>query len=180
MRVHSFWESFTAFGRCRGRFRGGWRRSLMRIYLIDDLGKNGEYAGFLNTYRTELPPFDLSIFDHYASLKSAIDVCPPDVVLADMRFDTTPVDKLYGSIEGLANSDAFCGNLASAEAYVRGMQGLLICRALRVVGVRVPIILFASLPPNVAQNVLATLAPFTLIEGLILRDVKKALEGISC
>lgn len=41
----------------------------MRIYLIDDLGENGEYAGFLNTYRTELPPFELFVFDHYSSLK---------------------------------------------------------------------------------------------------------------
>ena len=100
----------------------------MRIYLIDDLGENGEYAGFLNTYRTELPPFELFVFDHYSSLKCAIDAQQPDVILADMRFDTTPIDKLYGDIEGLANSLAFCGNYASAEAHVRGMQGLLICR----------------------------------------------------
>lgn len=97
-----------------------------------------------------------------------------------MRFDTTPIDKLYGDIEGLANSLAFCGNYASAEAHVRGMQGLLICRELRMAGVKAPIILFASLPPNVAQNINTTLAPFTLIEGLILRDVKKTLEGMTC
>ena len=152
----------------------------MRIYLIDDLGEDGEYAGFLHTYRTELPPFELSVYSDYPSLMQAINKQMPDAILSDMSFDTTPADRLYGDIGGLADSDAFCGNRASAEAHVRRMQGLLICRALREAGVGAPIVLFASLPPAVAQNVKETLAPFALIEGLILRDVKRYLEEISC
>lgn len=150
----------------------------MLVYLVDDLGENGEYAGFLQTYRMELPQFDLHVFDNYHSLIHAVTKKMPDVILADMRFDTTPRDMLYGDIDGLAESDAFCGNKTRAEAHVRGMQGLLICRALRESKIAVPIILFASLPQNVAAHVSKTLAPITIIEGLIFNRVRESLEKI--
>ena len=92
---------------------------------------------------------------------------------------STPRGELYGDIDGLAQTEAFGGNVGRAEAQVRGMQGLLICRALRQSGFQNPIILFASLAQNITDHLRLTLAPIHVIEGLILRDVKAVLEGIS-
>lgn len=152
----------------------------LSIYLIDDLGEIGEYAGFLNAHATSLPKFQVRIFTHYAALQQAIAQSTPDFILADMRFDTIPTSQLHGDIDALALSEAFGGNRQRAEAQIRGMQGLLICRALREDGYTKPIILFASLPQHVAEHVTRTLAPLQIIQGLILSDVKRALQEQKC
>ena len=151
----------------------------MNIYLIDDLGDSGEYAGFLMAHRAVLPQFTLHIFTHLQALLDAIHTQMPDVLLADMRFDNIPLSQLYGDIQGLAQTEAFCGNFERAEAQVRGMQGLLICRGLRAEHIPIPIILFASLPPSIIEHVSQTLAPIHIIEGLILKHVKTILEVIA-
>lgn len=151
----------------------------MRLYLVDDRGKTGEYADFLHAHAESLPSFELEVFTHWQTLFDAINEQPPAAVLADMRFDEIPTSELYGDIEALANSERFGGNVERAETQIRGMQGLLICRALREHGVRVPIILFASLAPQILKNITQTLAPITVIEGLILTDVRKALRDIA-
>ena len=148
----------------------------MRIYIVDDRGNHGEYADFLEAHRASLPEFSLSVFTHWSALYDAVCAQPPSAIIADMRFDEIPREELYGDIAGLA--EKFGGNEERAEAQVRGMQGLLICRALREHGVRVPIILFASLAPNVATQVSRTLAPIRIIEGLILQDVRAALREV--
>ena len=146
----------------------------MRFYLVDDRGINGEYAAFLHTYRDRFPAYSLDVFTHWDALYTAIGNHAPDLILADMRFDEIPREQLYGDIEALANSERFCGNTERAEAQVRGMQGLLISRALREHQIHTPIILFASLKPSVAANILETLAPIRIIEGLILDEIVKA------
>lgn len=147
----------------------------MKLYLIDDRGETGEYADFLNAHRESLPEFELEVFTHFASLLEAVRREMPGAILADMRFDMIPADELYGDIDALANTEQFCGNRDRAEAQIRGMQGLLVCRALREQQVRVPMILFASLAPGVEANVKRQLAPIRIIEGLILSDVREAL-----
>lgn len=153
----------------------------MLIYLVDDRGKDGEYAGFLHAHKDSLPVFSLEVFTHWSALYHAILERQPDVILADMRFDETPVDALYGDITALANSDRFCGNKERAEAQIRGMQGLLICRALREHRIFVPILLFASLAPQVSQHAVETLSPMMIVEGLRIAVVRQFLlmHGIS-
>lgn len=151
----------------------------MRLYLVDDRGVSGEYADFLHAHSETLPSFELEVFTHWQALYEAIQQQEPTAVLADMRFDAIPSSELYGDIEGLANTERFGGNIERAEAQIRGMQGLLICRALREHKVRVPIILFASLAPQIQKNVTQSLAPITVIEGLIINDVRKALRDIT-
>ena len=150
----------------------------MLIYLVDDRGIEGEYADFLCAHAQSLIAFELEVFTHWTALCQAIEQRKPDVILADMRFDMIPREELYGDIEGLANTERFCGNLARAEAQVRGMQGLLICRALREIKCHIPIILFASIEPAIEQQITRTLAPLKVIKGLILADVRKALREI--
>ncbi len=151
----------------------------MKLYLVDDRGIHGEYADFLHAHSESLPAFQLEVFTHWQALFNAINQQIPTAVLADMRFDAIPKEELYGDIEGLANTERFCGNIERAEAQVRGMQGMLICRALREHQIRVPIILFASLAPQIKKNITQSLAPITVIEGLILNDVRKALRDIA-
>ena len=150
----------------------------MLIYLVDDRGIEGEYADFLYAHAQSLIAFELEVFTHWTALCQAIEQRKPDVILADMRFDMIPREELYGDIEGLANTERFCGNLARAEAQVRGMQGLLICRALREIKCHIPIILFPSIDPAIEQQITRTLAPLKVIKGLILADVRKALREI--
>lgn len=150
----------------------------MLMYLVDDLGESGEYAGFLNAHRGVLPSFELRIFTHYQALLDAVKSQMPDILLADMRFDSTPCHELYGDIDGLAQTEAFGGNVERAESQVRGIQGLLICRALRENGFTKPIILFSSLPSYTVNQITQTLSPIYIIEGLILRDVKAVLHQI--
>lgn len=150
----------------------------MKLYLIDDRGETGEYADFLNAHRESLPAFELEVFTHFAALLEAVRREMPGAILADMRFEMIPADELYGDIDALANTEQFCGNRDRAEAQIRGMQGLLVCRALREQQVRVPMILFASLSPGVEANVKRQLAPIRIIEGLILSDVREALREI--
>ena len=150
----------------------------MRIYLVDDRGIDGEYAAFLNTYKDRFPPFSLDVFTHWTPLLNAIQLNQPDLILADMRFDEIKREQLYGDIDALANSERFCGNTERAEAQIRGMQGLLICRALREHQIQIPIILFATLNPLVVENILKSLAPIRIIKGLILDDIMRALEDI--
>ena len=102
----------------------------------------------------------------------------PDLIILDMRFDEITRDQLYGDIEALANTEHFCGNTERAEAQVRGMQGLLISRAIREHNIQVPIILFASLAPNVEKHVMETLRPISIIKGLILDEIIKAIHGM--
>lgn len=153
-------------------------KTVMRIYLIDDRGKEGEYAGFLHAHKTSLPIFELEVFTHWAALLDAIHLQMPDVILADMRFDETPTAQLYGDIDALANSDRFCGNRERAEAQIRGMQGLMICKALRENHVQVPILLFASLAPQVAAHAIKTLSPLSIVEGLRLGAVRTFLTEL--
>ena len=150
----------------------------MLIYIVDDRGIHGEYVEFLHAYSGRLPSFETEVFTHWQALYEAISRRQPDVVMADMRFDATPSDELYGDIDGLAQTSQFGGNRDRAEAQIRGMQGLLICRALREHQIRVPIILFASLPAQSVQNVQRMLQPIRVIEGLILNDVRDALREI--
>ncbi|MBQ1924699.1 MAG: hypothetical protein II767_03055 [Proteobacteria bacterium] len=152
---------------------------MMKLYLIDDRGSTGEYADFLNAHRESLPAFELEVFTHYSPLLDAVNRQMPSAILADMRFDMIPAEELYGDIDALANTEQFCGNRDRAEAQIRGMQGLLVCRLLRERQVRVPEILFASLPPQIAANVTRSLAPIRIIEGLILNDVREALREIA-
>ncbi len=147
----------------------------MRIYLIDDRGPRGEYANFLQAYARELPPIQLSVFTHWAQLLTAIQNSLPDGILADMRFDQTPRDLLYGDIEALANNDQFCGNLERAEAQIRGMQGLLILRALREKNIQVPAILFAPFADNVRTRIMAQTPNLTIIDGLRFEPVRSTL-----
>ncbi|MBR4986802.1 MAG: hypothetical protein IKY83_13805 [Proteobacteria bacterium] len=151
----------------------------MKLYLIDDRGVTGEYADFLNAHRDSLPSFELEVFTHFSPLLDAIHRQMPSAILADMRFDMIPTEELYGDIDALANTEQFCGNRERAEAQIRGMQGLLICRALREQRIGVPEILFASLAPQIAANVVRRLAPIRIIEGLILSDVRDALREIA-
>lgn len=150
----------------------------MLIYLVDDRGKTGEYAGFLQAHKDSLPKFELQVFTHWAALKAAIDTRKPNVIFADMRFDETPLDALYGDIDALANTDRFCGNKDRAEAQIRGMQGLIICRALREHGISTPILLFASLAPQVATHATQALAPMSIVEGLRIAVVREFLCGL--
>ena len=150
----------------------------MLIYLVDDRGSNGEYAEFLHAHRESLPQFSLEVFTCWNELLSAIRQKSPSVILADMRFDLIPTECLYGDIEGLANTDRFCGNRERAEAQIRGMQGLIICRALRENNISVPIVLFASLAPQIKTNVTKSLAPIRIIEGLMINEVRSSLREI--
>ncbi len=148
----------------------------MLIYLVDDRGARGEYANFIQAYSVLLPPIELCVFTHWEALYSAVESRRPDGLLADMRFDETPTDQLYGDIGALANTDQFCGNRARAEAQVRGMQGLMIVRALRERGVDVPAILFAPFPENVRARIIAQTPNLDIIEGLRFEAVKAVLE----
>ena len=148
----------------------------MLIYIVDDRGVHGEYADFLNAHQSCLPAFELEVFTHWSALYEAIQKKMPSLIVADMRFDESPREELYGDIEGLA--ERFCGNVERAEAQVRGMQGMLICRALREHGVKQPIILFASIAPNVSAQLTRTLAPLRVIEGLMLDEVRSALREV--
>ncbi len=150
----------------------------MLIYIVDDRGIEGEYVEFLHAHRKSLPSFEVEVFTHWQSLYEAIERRHPSVIVADMRFDAIPKEELYGDIEGLAATSQFCGNLERAEAQVRGMQGLFICRALREHRVTVPIILFARLSSQVEQNVTRSLGPLRVIEGLKLSDVRRALREV--
>jgi FixJ family two-component response regulator len=150
----------------------------MLIYIVDDRGIHGEYAEFLHAHKDSLPAFELEVFTHWQTLYEAILNKRPSAILADMRFDAIDRSELYGDIEGLANTDRFCGNTERAEAQIRSMQGMLICRALREHQITVPIILFASLAPAIQKNVTQTLQPIRIIEGLILHDVRDALREI--
>lgn len=150
----------------------------MLIYLVDDRGVQGEYADFLHAHAQSLISFELKVFTHWAALYQAIEQQKPDVILADMRFDMIPKEELYGDIEGLAATEQFCGNLERAEAQVRGMQGLLICRALREHKIATPIILFASIAPAIERQISSSLAPIKVIQGLILADVRQTLREI--
>ncbi len=150
----------------------------MRIYLVDDRGINGEYAAFWHTYKDRFPVFTLDVFTHWASLYQAIQDALPDLIIADMRFDEIHRDQLYGDIEALANSERFCGNRERAETQIRGMQGLLICRALREHQIHTPIILFATLQPQIVANIVQTLAPIRIIKGLILDQILAAYNDI--
>jgi len=147
----------------------------MRIYLIDDRGSRGEYANFLQAYVQELPPLQLSVFTHWAQLFDALQTSLPDGILADMRFDETPRELLYGDIEALANTDQFCGNLTRAEAQIRGMQGLLILRALREKNINIPAILFAPFADNVRTRIMAQTPNLTIIDGLRFDLVRATL-----
>lgn len=151
----------------------------MLIYIVDDRGIEGEYVEFLHAHRESLPSFEVKVYTHWQALYEAIEERHPSVILADMRFDATPKEALYGDIEGLAATSQFCGNLERAEAQIRGMQGLLICRALREHHVKEPIILFASLSPQVEQNVRRSLSPLRVIEGLKLSEVRSALREVA-
>ena len=150
----------------------------MLIYLVDDRGANGEYAEFLHAHRDSLPKFSLEVFTCWNDLLAAIRHQLPGVILADMRFDLIPTESLYGDIDGLANTDRFCGNRERAEAQIRGMQGLIICRALRENNITVPIILFASLAPQIKANISKSLAPIRIIEGLMINEVRSSLREI--
>ena len=150
----------------------------MRIYLVDDRGRDGEYMAFIHAYHSLLPEYTMEVFTHWQPLFDAIQHEPPDLILADMRFDLVTREQLYGDIEALANSEHFGGNTERAEAQVRGMQGLLVCRALRENCVQIPIILFASLAPNVEQNVVQKLAPIRIIKGLILEEILQAMREL--
>lgn len=150
----------------------------MLIYLVDDRGANGEYAEFLYAHRESLPKYSLEVFTCWSELLEAIHRQSPGVILADMRFDLIPTECLYGDIDALANTDRFCGNKERAEAQIRGMQGLIICRALRENNISVPIILFASLAPQIKSNVSKSLAPIRIIEGLMINEVRASLREI--
>lgn len=150
----------------------------MLIYLVDDRGSIGEYAEFLHAHRESLPKFSLKVFTCWNDLITAIQQQSPNVILADMRFDAIPAENLYGDIDGLANTVRFCGNRERAEAQIRGMQGLIICRALRENNITVPIILFASLAPQIKTNVTKSLAPIRIIEGLMINEVRTSLREI--
>ncbi len=154
------------------------QEGVMRIYLVDDRGIHGEYAAFLHTYKDRFPAFTLDVFTHWASLYQAIQTELPDLIVADMRFDEIHRDQLYGDIDALANSDRFCGNRERAETQIRGMQGLLICRALREHKIQTPIILFATLQPQIVANIVQTLAPIRIIQGLILEQIVAACNDI--
>ncbi|MCL2325245.1 MAG: hypothetical protein FWC40_01895 [Proteobacteria bacterium] len=148
----------------------------MLVYLVDDRGPRGEYASFINAYAQALPPMVLAVYTHWAALFEAIEAERPACLLADMRFDETPTKELYGDIVALANTEQFCGNLERAEAQIRGMQGLLIIRALRERGIDVPVILFAPFPEDVRTRILTQLAPIQIIDGLVFREVQTALK----
>jgi len=148
----------------------------MLVYLVDDRGPRGEYASFLNAYAQALPHMTLAVYTHWATLFEAIQVERPACLLADMRFDETPAEKLYGDIVALANTEQFCGNLERAEAQIRGMQGLIIIRALRERGIDVPAILFAPFSQDVRARILTQLAPIQIIDGLVFREVQTALK----
>ena len=150
----------------------------MRIYLVDDRGQNGEYLAFIHAYRGQMPEYTMDVFTHWQPMFDAIIKNPPDLILADMRFDLVTREQLYGDIDALANSEHFGGNYERAEAQVRGMQGLLISRALRDNHISVPIILFASLAPKVEQNVIQKLAPIRIIKGLILEEILQAMREL--
>lgn len=148
----------------------------MLVYLVDDRGSRGEYANFLHAYVNRLPRFELQVFTHWASLLAALNASKPDCILVDMRFDETPREQLYGDIEALANTDQFCGNLEGAEAQIRGMQGLLIVRAIRDHGSTSPIVLFGNLPSTIRAQVIAKAAPLDVLEGLIFDELRVVLE----
>ena len=150
----------------------------MRIYLIDDRGQNGEYMAFIHAYRAQMPEYRMDVFTHWQPMLAALQIETPDLILADMRFDLVTREQLYGDIDALANSDHFCGNYERAEAQVRGMQGLLISRALRERHFQTPIILFASLAENVKSNVMRQLAPIRIIEGLNLDEILQAMREL--
>lgn len=149
----------------------------MIIYLIDDRGPKGEYANFLHAYANDLPALELKVFTHWQALRDAIAERSPDGILADMRFDETPRAELYGDIEALANTDQFCGNIARAEAQIRGMQGLLILRALREQHIMVPAILFAPFAENVRMRITAQTSNLTIIDGLRLEPIRETLTA---
>lgn len=153
------------------RFSG----SFMLIYIIDDRGPRGEYANFIQAYETELPPLEFKVFTHHQALVDAIAHKTPDGILADMRFDETPLELLYGDIDALADTDQFCGNKERAEAQIRGMQGLLIIRALRERGILIPAILFAPFPDPVRNRIMAQTPNLTIIDGLLLHEIKTIL-----
>lgn len=151
----------------------------MIIYLIDDRGPKGEYANFLQAYAGELPALELKVFTHWQALIDAIAERSPDGILADMRFDETPREELYGDIEALANTDQFCGNIARAESQIRGMQGLLILRALRERHIMVQAILFAPFAENVRRRITAQTPNLTIIDGLRLEPIRETLTAWS-
>ena len=151
----------------------------MIIYLIDDRGPKGEYANFLQAYAGELPALELKVFTHWQALIDAIAERSPDGILADMRFDETPREELYGDIEALANTDQFCGNIARAESQIRGMQGLLILRALRERHIMVQAILFAPFAENVRRRITAQTPNLTIIDGLRLEPIREPLTAWS-
>ena len=150
----------------------------MLIYLIDDRGQDSEYQAFIHAYRAQLPAYSMKVFTHWNEMYQAISEQKPDLILADMRFDLIPSEQLYGDIQSLAQSDHFGGNVERAEIQVRGIQGLLICRALRDHHIDTPIILFASLTEAVTRNALNTLAPICIIKGLILDEIIQALHTL--
>ncbi len=147
----------------------------MLLYLIDDRGARGEYANFITAYEAQLPPLKFEVFTHWSALWDAISKKAPDGLLADMRFDETPLSQLYGDIDALADTDQFCGNRERAEAQIRGMQGLLIIRALRERGCEVPAILFAPFPDPIRNRIMAQTLHLTIIDGLIFNDIKTVL-----
>ena len=151
----------------------------MIIYLIDDRGPKGEYANFLQAYAGELPALELKVFTHWQALIDAIAERSPDGIFADMRLDETPREELYGDIEALANTDQFCGNIARAESQIRGMQGLLILRALRERHIMVQAILFAPFAENVRRRITAQTPNLTIIDGLRLEPIRETLTAWS-
>ena len=150
----------------------------MLIYLIDDRGQDSEYKAFIHAYRAQFPAYTMEVFTHWNEMYNAIERQKPDLFLSDMRFDLIHPEQLYGDIQGLAQSDHFGGNIERAETQVRGLQGLLICRALRDHHINTPIILFASLAENVANNAIRTLAPICIIKGLILDEILQAMHTL--
>lgn len=149
----------------------------MLLYLIDDRGPRGEYANFIQAYASQLPPLTFQVFTHWNSLWEAVTRQTPDGILADMRFDETPLCQLYGDIDALADTDQFCGNRERAEAQIRGMQGLLIIRALHERGYHMPTILFAPFAEPIRRQIMAQMPNLTIIDGLSLHEIKKTLSS---
>lgn len=149
----------------------------MLVYLVDDRGARGEYAHFLKAYAQQLPPLDFVVFTHWVALREALLEQLPCAILLDMRFDETPPSLLLGSPEASSDDASLPPDPALAQTQIRENQGILILRAIRHLGVQVPIVLFATLPEKQQQRMLNIANPLVIIDGLILNELRAALQS---
>jgi hypothetical protein len=148
----------------------------MQASVVDDRGMQGEYVHFLKAHRERLPPLSLDVHTSWRSFTASLSVQMPDLVLLDMRFDDGPVDQLAGDVEALTRSARFGGDRARAEAQIRGLQGVFILQALRdEVSLRVPVILFGTLPKVQSDRLLERYGPVRILDGLLFEGVREAL-----